>query len=237
MGSGQMERARISRTFYRFYTEFSLFGECVVVRCIPLAYGRDWKREIFLTWKRWRRINIRGSIVRENVRPSRNLSLAVFGVEEKKKERCAKFQILASFFAKSVCVWSCFLFLAMLFVSLDIGCGAKKDGSDEKKSICGKEEKIIFLLLFLLLSVLCFENSKLEKDDLSKKSKFECKTESSRHFGERLSVPIFPFPPFPKQYDVSQSFFLFPQKNRRRWRKRRRRRKIWIVETGRPIAF
>ncbi len=62
-----------------------------------------------------------------------------------------------------------------------------------KKSICGKEKKIISLLLFLLL---CFENSKLENDDLSEKSKFECKTESSIHFGESLPVPIFPFPLF-----------------------------------------
>ncbi len=119
----------------------------------------------------------------------------------------------------------------VVFVS-GISDAGQKDGSDEKKSICGKAKKIFSLLLLLLL---CVENSKLEKeDDLSKISLFECKTESSRNFDES-SLPIFSFPPLPKQYDVSQSFLNSRKKPGEDEEKEGE--KIWIVETGRPIAF
>ena len=126
------------------------------------------------------------------MRPSRNLSLAVFGDEEKKKERRAKFQILASLFcAKSECVCS-------TFFSGDVVCVSGYRMRGKKRWICRKKiylwkrEENNFPSPVTASVLLEFET---QKKDLSKKSKFECKPESSRHFGESLPVPIFPFFP------------------------------------------
>ncbi len=75
------------------------------------------------------------------MRPSRNLSLAVFGDEEKKKERRAKFQILASLFcAKSECVCSTFFSGDVVCVS-GYRMRGKKNMEIPKKKITLKKRK------------------------------------------------------------------------------------------------